>query len=260
MHHIGSASPRIVSELAERHPGTVPSDPDALRDFFAFRDFAHFVDVYLAVVALVKTPEDVRLLTYEVAREMAQGQGLRYAELTCTPYTSVRPGRRGPRHADRGLHRGHRGRPGRGRAGPRARAALDLRHPGGVRRALGGRDAVLRPRPPARGPGRLRPGRPGDRRVPSPVPAALRRGARGRAAQRAARRRDHRPRDGLGRDPAARCRADRSRHVGGPGPGAARPPGRDGHPARGVPLVQRRHPRGGVARRAPAAHLRRRRA
>ena len=91
VHHIGSASPRIVSELAERHPGTVPSDPDALRDFFAFRDFAHFVDVYLAVVALVKTPEDVRLLTYEVAREMAQGQGLRYAELTCTPYTSVRP-------------------------------------------------------------------------------------------------------------------------------------------------------------------------
>ena len=91
VHHVGSASPRIVSELAERHPGTVPSDPDALRDFFAFRDFAHFVEVYLAVVALVKTPEDVRLLTYEVAREMAQGQGLRYAELTCTPYTSVRP-------------------------------------------------------------------------------------------------------------------------------------------------------------------------
>ena len=91
VHHIGSASPRIVSELAERHPGTVPSDPDALREFFAFRDFAHFVDVYLAVVALVKTPEDVRLLTYEVAREMAEGQGLRYAELTCTPYTSVRP-------------------------------------------------------------------------------------------------------------------------------------------------------------------------
>jgi aminodeoxyfutalosine deaminase len=89
VHHIGSASPRIVSELAERHPGVVPSDPDALRDFFAFRDFAHFVEVYLAVVDLVKTPEDVRMLTYEVAREMAEGQRLRYAELTCTPYTSV---------------------------------------------------------------------------------------------------------------------------------------------------------------------------
>ena len=38
--------PRIVSELAERHPGTVPSDEEALRRFFEFRDFAHFIEVY----------------------------------------------------------------------------------------------------------------------------------------------------------------------------------------------------------------------
>jgi aminodeoxyfutalosine deaminase len=88
VHHVGSASPRIVSELAERHPGVVPSDPDLLREFFAFRDFAHFVDVYLAVVDLIRTADDVRTLTYEVARDMTT-QGLRYAELTCTPYTSV---------------------------------------------------------------------------------------------------------------------------------------------------------------------------
>ncbi|MBM7515912.1 adenosine deaminase [Nocardioides nitrophenolicus] len=91
VHHVGSASPRIVSELAERHPGTVPSDPDLLRDFFAFRDFAHFIEVYLAVVDLVRTPEDVRYLTYEIARELHEGQSVRYAELTCTPYTSVLP-------------------------------------------------------------------------------------------------------------------------------------------------------------------------
>jgi aminodeoxyfutalosine deaminase len=89
VHHVGSASARIVGELAERHPGVVPSDPDELKAFFAFRDFAHFIDVYLAVVDLVRTPEDVRLLTYEVAREMAGTQRIRYAELTCTPYTSV---------------------------------------------------------------------------------------------------------------------------------------------------------------------------
>ena len=91
VHHVGSASPRTVAALAERHPGVVPSDPDALASFFEFRDFAHFIEVYLAVVDLIRTPEDVRLLTYEVAREMAQGQQIRYAELTCTPYTSVRP-------------------------------------------------------------------------------------------------------------------------------------------------------------------------
>lgn len=92
VHHIGSASPRIVSELADRHPGTVPSDPDELARYFAFRDFEHFIEVYLSVVDLVRTPEDVRWLTYEIGREMVQGQNLRYAELTCTPYTSVRAG------------------------------------------------------------------------------------------------------------------------------------------------------------------------
>ncbi|NIK57690.1 adenosine deaminase [Kribbella shirazensis] len=89
VHHVGSASPRIVAELAARHPGSpVPADPAALTEYFKFSDFAHFIDIYLSVVELIKTPEDVRLLTYEIAREMA-GQNLRYAELTVTPYTSV---------------------------------------------------------------------------------------------------------------------------------------------------------------------------
>lgn len=92
VHHVGSASPRIVSELAERHPGTVPADPEALRAFFEFRDFAHFIEVYISVVNLIRTAEDVHYLTYEIAREMAHGQSLRYAELTCTPHTSVLAG------------------------------------------------------------------------------------------------------------------------------------------------------------------------
>jgi aminodeoxyfutalosine deaminase len=91
VHHVGSASPRIVSQLAARHPGTVPSDPEELRAFYRFRDFAHFIEVYLAVVDLVREPEDVRLLTYEVAADMA-GQNIRYAELTLTPYTNVQAG------------------------------------------------------------------------------------------------------------------------------------------------------------------------
>ena len=91
VHHVGSASPRIVAELARRHPGTVPSDEEALRAFFDFRDFAHFIEVYLAVVDLVRTPEDVRTLTYEVARDL-RSQQVRYAELTCTPWTSVAAG------------------------------------------------------------------------------------------------------------------------------------------------------------------------
>ncbi|MEU8883608.1 adenosine deaminase [Streptomyces hydrogenans] len=92
VHHVGSASPRIVSELAARHPDSkVPTAPEALADYFTFTDFAHFIDVYLSVVDLVRTPEDVRLLTFEVARDMAR-QNIRYAELTITPYSSTRRG------------------------------------------------------------------------------------------------------------------------------------------------------------------------
>ena len=32
VHQVGSASPRIVAQLAERHPGTVPTDPEALAE------------------------------------------------------------------------------------------------------------------------------------------------------------------------------------------------------------------------------------
>ncbi|WP_446219736.1 adenosine deaminase [Micromonospora sp. IBHARD004] len=93
VHHVGSASPRIVAELAARHEGRspVPADPDALADYFAFRDFAHFIEVYLSVVDLIRDPEDVWILTHEVARELARQQ-VRYAELTVTPYSHVHRG------------------------------------------------------------------------------------------------------------------------------------------------------------------------
>jgi aminodeoxyfutalosine deaminase len=93
VHHVGSASPRIVAELAARHEGNspVPADPAALADYFAFRDFRHFIQVYLSVVDLIRDAGDVRMLTYEIGRELGRQQ-VRYAELTVTPYSSVRRG------------------------------------------------------------------------------------------------------------------------------------------------------------------------
>jgi aminodeoxyfutalosine deaminase len=69
----------------------VPADPAALADYFAFRDFGHFIEVYLSVVDLIRDAEDVRMLTYEIGRELGR-QRVRYAELTVTPYSSVRRG------------------------------------------------------------------------------------------------------------------------------------------------------------------------
>src|SRR6185437_13664065 len=90
VHHVGSASPRIVAELAARHAGStpVPADPDLLAKYFTFTDFAHFIDIYLSVVDLIRDPEDIWTLTYEIARELG-AENVRYAELTLTPYSSI---------------------------------------------------------------------------------------------------------------------------------------------------------------------------
>ncbi|WP_096305199.1 adenosine deaminase [Jatrophihabitans sp. GAS493] len=93
VHHVGSASPQIVAELAARHEGStpVPADEQLLASYFTFTDFAHFIEVYLSVVDLIRTPEDIWTLTHGVARDLA-AQSVRYAELTLTPYSSIARG------------------------------------------------------------------------------------------------------------------------------------------------------------------------
>lgn len=90
VHHVGSASVEAVAELAARHEGStpVPTNPTALADYFRFTDFAHFVEVYLSVVDLLRTPDDIWTLTHQVGTDLA-AQNVRYAELTLTPYTSI---------------------------------------------------------------------------------------------------------------------------------------------------------------------------
>jgi adenosine deaminase len=90
VHHVGSASPETVAGLAARHAGStpVPADPELLADYFQFTNFAHFIEVYLSVVDLIRDPVDVATLTYDVAAGLA-AQQVRYAELTLTPYSSV---------------------------------------------------------------------------------------------------------------------------------------------------------------------------
>jgi aminodeoxyfutalosine deaminase len=92
VHLVGSASVPTVLRLAARHGAlTVPTDPDELAAFYAFRDFAHFIDVYQAVNALVSTPADVTDLVLGLARELAAAS-VRYAEVTVTPVSHLSVG------------------------------------------------------------------------------------------------------------------------------------------------------------------------
>ncbi|RKN41554.1 adenosine deaminase [Micromonospora endolithica] len=90
VHHVGSATPQTVARLAERYAGTtsVPADPALLAGYFTFTDFAHFIQVYLSVVDLIRDAEDVATLTYDIGAGLA-AQSVRYAELTLTPYSSI---------------------------------------------------------------------------------------------------------------------------------------------------------------------------
>jgi len=92
VHLVGSAPVDTVVELARRHPDTpVPRTAEGLREFYAFRDFPHFIDVYRTVSALLTEPEDIADLVRGVARELA-ANNVRYVELQVAPYPFRRAG------------------------------------------------------------------------------------------------------------------------------------------------------------------------
>jgi adenosine deaminase len=59
---------------------------EGLRAWFAFRDFDHFIEVYLTITRCLRTVEDYELIAYEFGAEMAR-QHIRYAEATFSPST-----------------------------------------------------------------------------------------------------------------------------------------------------------------------------
>jgi aminodeoxyfutalosine deaminase len=92
LHLVGSAALPTVLTLARRSPSVgVPTDEAALRSFYAFRDFAHFLDVYAVVNRLVQTSEDVVTLVGGLTDDLL-AQRVRYAEVTVTPWTQVAAG------------------------------------------------------------------------------------------------------------------------------------------------------------------------
>jgi aminodeoxyfutalosine deaminase len=92
VHMVGSAPIETVLGLARRHPGRgVPANARELREFYVFRDFPHFIDVYGAVTRLISEPEDIADLIRGVAASLA-AQNVRYAEFQFGPYAFQRAG------------------------------------------------------------------------------------------------------------------------------------------------------------------------
>ena len=93
LHLEGSITPETALALARRHDVRLPAeDPAGLQDWFRFRDFKHFIEVYLALSDLLRTPEDFTFIVVAMARELAR-QHVRYAEVTFTAYTHLWQGK-----------------------------------------------------------------------------------------------------------------------------------------------------------------------
>src|SRR5215472_1706219 len=85
VHLVGSATVPTVLQLARRHPDSpVPRTEQGLREFYAFRDFPHFIDVYENVSELVTEPEDIADLVRGIAANLA-AQNVRYVEMQVAP-------------------------------------------------------------------------------------------------------------------------------------------------------------------------------
>ena len=89
IHLEGSIRPATLLQLAGRNGIELPAqDVDGLQDFYRFRDFAHFIEVYVTITRCLQTPDDYRLIAYEFGADCAR-QNVRYAEVTFSIFTNV---------------------------------------------------------------------------------------------------------------------------------------------------------------------------
>lgn len=92
VHLEGSMPAETLFELAKRHRvDGVPDTLEELRSWYAFTDFPHFIEVYLASVRTLREEADFALLTSVVAEELA-AQNVRYAEVHVSLYTHLMRG------------------------------------------------------------------------------------------------------------------------------------------------------------------------
>lgn len=87
VHFEGSVRPETVLALAKRHDMPLPADTvEGLREWYRYRDFRHFVEIYVAVTQRIKTADDLIL----VGEEFVDGQvaqNVVHSEVTYTAAT-----------------------------------------------------------------------------------------------------------------------------------------------------------------------------
>jgi aminodeoxyfutalosine deaminase len=95
VHLEGSMRPGVLLELARRNGVELPArDEEGLRQWFRFRDFDHFVQIYLTCSRSLRNPEDFQLLALDFL-EMQSAQNVLYTEAHFTISTHLSNGGNG---------------------------------------------------------------------------------------------------------------------------------------------------------------------
>src|SRR5215510_7601526 len=85
VHFQGATRPETLLKLAQCNGVELPAaDVDGVREWYVFRDFPHFAQIYDTICRCIQSPEDIELL----AREFIEGQAAQnivYSEVTFTP-------------------------------------------------------------------------------------------------------------------------------------------------------------------------------
>ncbi len=90
VHLEGTMRPATLRDLARKHRIDLPvSDDASLAAFYRFRDFDHFIEVYVAACECLRHPEDFARVVCELGEDAAS-QHIRYLEVHFNPEPHAR--------------------------------------------------------------------------------------------------------------------------------------------------------------------------
>ncbi|MBD0349475.1 MAG: adenosine deaminase [Thermoleophilia bacterium] len=85
VHLEGAIRPRTLLEIARRNGFELPAQDEAgLAELYRFRDFDHFIEVWILTTNVLRTADDFRRITVDYAAEAA-GHGAVYVEAIFSP-------------------------------------------------------------------------------------------------------------------------------------------------------------------------------
>lgn len=107
VHLEGAIQPETLLTLAQRNGIALPANSiEGIRNWIAYRDFDHFIELFRAACRCLRTADDYELVAYDLGADLAR-QGVRYAEVTFSASVHHRNGVPEAAYFD-GLARGRR--------------------------------------------------------------------------------------------------------------------------------------------------------